>query len=108
MALASDPFRGKHMIIIGDLGFMGWNMTRCVTQIYSLISESRGSLSNIARFQDRLGVDISDVRGNRSIRCPVPGQDCLFDLAGQTSHLDLMQNSCTSLESNCRASRMRY
>jgi len=48
-------------------------------------------------------VNISDVRDEHSMRYLVQGQDYLFNLAGQTSHLDSMQDPYTDLEINCRA-----
>ena len=46
---------------------------------------------------------ISDVRDEHSMRYLVRGQDFLFNLAGQTSHADSMQNPYTDLDINCRA-----
>jgi UDP-glucose 4-epimerase len=48
-------------------------------------------------------VNISDVRDEHSMPFLVQGQDYLFNLAGQTSHLDSMQDPRTDLEINCRA-----
>src|SRR5207245_906119 len=52
---------------------------------------------------DKLQVNISDVRDEHSMRYLVQGQDFLFNLAGQTSHADSMQNPYTDLDINCRA-----
>ena len=43
------------------------------------------------------------MRDEYSMRYLVQGQDYLFNLAGQTSHLDSMQDPYTDLEINCRA-----
>jgi UDP-glucose 4-epimerase len=48
-------------------------------------------------------VNISDVRDEHSLRALVRGQDVIFNLAGQTSHLDSMADPYTDLEINCRA-----
>ena len=48
-------------------------------------------------------MNISDVRDAHSLRYLVRGQDVLFNLAGQTSHLDSMTDPYTDLEINCRA-----
>ncbi len=58
---------------------------------------------NIAGIEDRVRVNISDVRDEHSFRYLVQGQDYLFNLAGQTSHLDSMQDPYTDLEINCHA-----
>ncbi|HUK83672.1 MAG TPA: NAD-dependent epimerase/dehydratase family protein, partial [Verrucomicrobiae bacterium] len=44
-----------------------------------------------------------DVRDEVSISSLVRGQNYLFNLAGQTSHLDSMQDPYTDMEINCRA-----
>ena len=74
-----------------------------VTLVDSLIPEYGGNLFNIAGIEDRVRVNISDVRDEHSMRYLVQGQDYLFNLAGQTSHMDSMQAPDTDLEINCRA-----
>jgi len=103
-------FRGRKVLITGGLGFIGSNLARRlvdlganVTLIDSLIPEYGGNLFNIAGIEDRLKVNISDVRDEHSMRYLVQGQDFLFNLAGQTSHLDSMHDPYTDLDINARA-----
>ncbi|CAM2057823.1 NAD-dependent epimerase/dehydratase family protein [Desulfovibrionales bacterium] len=105
-----DHFRGKRVLITGGLGFIGSNLARRLVSlgahvliVDSLISEYGGSLANIAGFDDRVHVNISDVRDPHSMKYLVQGQDFLFNLAGQTSHLDSMTDPYIDLEINCRA-----
>ena len=74
-----------------------------VTIVDSLVPEYGGLLYNIAGIEDRLTVNISDVRDEHSLRYLVRDQDVLFNLAGQTSHLDSMTDPYTDLEINCRS-----
>lgn len=106
----ADVFRGKRTVITGGLGFIGSTLARelvelgaKVTLIDSLVPEYGGSLHNIAGLEDRVHVNISDVRDEHSLRHLVRGQDYLFNLAGQTSHLDSMVDPYTDLEINCRS-----
>ena len=69
----------------------------------SLVPEYGGNRANIAGIEDRVTVNISDVRDPHSLAPLVRGQDVLFNLAGQTSHLDSMTDPFTDLEINCRA-----
>ncbi len=62
-----------------------------------------GCCYNIAGIEDRVTVNISDVRDEHSLRYLVRGQDYLFNLAGQTSHLDSMTDPYTDLEINARS-----
>jgi UDP-glucose 4-epimerase len=105
-----DAFRNRRVLITGGLGFIGSNLAhRLVTLgaevvlLDSLIPEYGGNLFNIAGIEDRVKVNISDVRDAHSMRHLVQGQDYLFNLAGQTSHMDSMLDPYTDLEINCRA-----
>ena len=108
--MAGQEFRGKKILITGGLGFIGSNLARRlvdlgarVTLVDSLIPEYGGNLFNIAGLEDHVQVNISDVRDQHSMRYLVQGQDYLFNLAGQTSHMDSMEDPGTDLEINCRA-----
>jgi UDP-glucose 4-epimerase len=69
----------------------------------SLVPEYGGNLANIAEIEDRVTVNISDVRDPHSLAPLLRDQDFLFNLAGQTSHLDSMTDPFTDLEINCRS-----
>jgi UDP-glucose 4-epimerase len=105
-----DSFAGRRALVTGGLGFIGSNLARRlvklgadVTLVDSLIPEYGGSLFNIAGIEEKVRVNISDVRDQHSFRQLVRNQDFLFNLAGQTSHLDSMENPFTDLEINCTA-----
>ena len=49
------------------------------------------------------GSNVSDVRDEHSLRSLIRGQDVLFNLAGQTSHVDSLHDPYTDLDINCRA-----
>jgi UDP-glucose 4-epimerase len=106
----ASAFDGTRVLITGGLGFIGSNLARKlveagadVTLIDSLIEEYGGNLYNIADIRDEVHVNISDVRDEHSLRYLVREQDFLFNLAGQTSHLDSMRDPYTDLEINCRS-----
>ena len=58
---------------------------------------------NIEGVRDQVRVNVSDVRDTYSMRNLVQDKDYLFNLAGQTSHLDSMHNPVPDLEINCLA-----
>jgi UDP-glucose 4-epimerase len=106
----SPDFTAKRILITGGLGFIGSNLARRlvelgarVTLVDSLIPEYGGNHFNISSIEDKVQVNISDVRDAHSMRYLVQGQDYLFNLAGQTSHMDSMQAPETDLEINCQA-----
>jgi UDP-glucose 4-epimerase len=103
-------FVGATTLITGGLGFIGSNLARAlvelgatVTVVDSLIPEYGGNRFNIAGLENKLRVEIADVRDEHTLQSLVRGQDYLFNLAGQTSHLDSMQDPYTDMEINCRA-----
>ncbi|MBN1890224.1 MAG: NAD-dependent epimerase/dehydratase family protein [Thermoflexales bacterium] len=103
-------FSKQRVLITGGLGFIGsalgvrlCEMGAQVMLVDSLIPEYGGNLFNIAGYEDRLKVNIADVRDEYSMNYLVQGQDYVFNLAGQNSHIDSMRDPYTDLEINCRA-----
>ncbi len=103
-------FEGSKVLITGGLGFIGSNLAEQlldlgaeVTLLDSLIPDYGGNFFNIEPFRARVTVNISDVRDTYSMRHLVQGKDYLFNLAGQTSHLDSMLHPLPDLEINCHA-----
>jgi len=103
-------FSGRRILITGGLGFIGSNLARQliklgakITLVDSLIPEYGGNLFNIAGIEEKVKVNISDVRDEHSLKYLVQDQDYLFNLAGQTSHMDSMENPFTDLEINAKS-----
>ncbi len=103
-------FADRRVLITGALGFIGANLARRLVSlgahvllVDSLIPEYGGNLFNIEGVENRVRLNISDVRDTHSMGYLVQGQDYLFNLAGQTSHIDSMNDPDTDLEINCRA-----
>ena len=103
-------WKSRKAIITGGLGFIGSNLARRlvdygaqVTLVDSLVPEYGGNLFNIFDINNKVAVNISDVRDKFSLRHLVKDQDYLFNLAGQTSHMDSMSDPQTDLDINCAA-----
>ena len=103
-------FPGRSVLITGGAGFIGANLARRlqevgarVSVVDSMIPEYGGNLHNLDGFAESIHVNISDVRDAHSLRYLVQQQDYLFNLAGQTSHLDSMEAPEIDLEINCKA-----
>lgn len=98
------------VLITGGLGFIGSSLARRlvqlntkVTLVDSLIPLYGGNLFNIHDIKDRVTVNISDVRDPYAMAYLVQQQDYLFNLAGQTSHMDSMNDPQTDLNINALA-----
>lgn len=103
-------FDRSRVIITGGLGFIGSalairlvDLGSQVLLVDSLIPEYGGNRFNIAPIRERVRVEIADIRDAAKVQKLLPGCDYLFNLAGQTSHLDSMSDPVTDLEINCRA-----
>lgn len=106
----SLAFESSKVLITGGLGFIGSNLAEAlvelgadVTLVDSLIPEYGGNLFNVEPFADKVRINISDVRDEHAMKYLIQGQDYLFNLAGQTSHVDSMNNPYPDLEINARA-----
>ncbi len=99
---------GKKVLIAGGLGFIGSNLARRLVDLRaevilvdSLIPQHGGDLRNIAGIENRVQFHKLDVREEAKIIPLLDRQDYLFNLVGQTCHLDSMHDPFTDLEINC-------
>jgi UDP-glucose 4-epimerase len=103
-------YRDRRVMITGGLGFIGSNLAhRLVTLgadvllVDSLIPDYGGNLFNIAGIEDRVRVNIADVRQASTMNYLVQDRSIIFNLAGQVSHIDSMRDPHTDLDINCRS-----
>ncbi len=108
--IPASAFAAKRILITGGLGFIGSNLARRLVEmdaqvilVDSLIPDYGGNLFNLDGIADCVTVNIADVRDEYSMDYLVRAQDILFNLAGQTSHLDSMRDPYTDLEINVRS-----
>lgn len=98
------------MLVTGGLGFIGSNVAKSlvaqganVTLVDSLIPEYGGNFFNIEEIRNEVAVNICDVRDSFAMSYLIKGKDYLFNLAGQTSHMDSMSDPQTDLDINASA-----
>ena len=105
-------YADRRTMVTGGLGFIGSNLAIRLLElgahvliVDSLIPETGGNRFNIEAVQDhpRLSVRTVDIRDVLSMERLVRGKDVIFNLAGQVSHIDSMQDPFTDLEINCRS-----
>lgn len=103
-------FTDKAILITGGLGFIGSNLARAlvkqgakVTLVDSLIPQYGGNLFNISDIVNQINVNVCDVRDPYAMAYLLQGKDYLFNLAGQTSHLDSMSDPHVDLDINAAA-----
>jgi len=103
-------YEGRRVMITGGLGFIGSNLARRLVDlgadvllVDSLIPEYGGNLFNIHGIEDRVRVNVADVRQESTMQYLVQNCEVIFNLAGQVSHIDSMREPFTDLDINCRA-----
>ncbi len=103
-------FAGQKVMITGGLGFIGSNLARRLVElgakvllVDSLVPDYGGNWFNIHDLRNQVRVNVADIRDVHGIRYLVQGQDYIFNLAGQVSHIDSMTDPFTDLEINVRA-----
>jgi UDP-glucose 4-epimerase len=101
---------GRKVLITGGLGFIGSTLARRLVGlgadimiVDSLIPQYGGNWFNIEGIEDRVTVNLSDLRDRHVLPHLVRGQDVIFNLVGQTSHLDSMTDPLTDLAINTEA-----
>jgi UDP-glucose 4-epimerase len=105
-----SSYSGARVLITGGLGLIGSAIARRLVPfgaeillVDSMIPDYGGNSANIADIADHVRVNIADIRDRQAMRHLLAGQDFLFDLAAQTSHLDSMSAPETDLAINCAA-----
>lgn len=105
-----DNLRDARVLITGGVGFIGSTLAirlvregARVTVVDSMIPEYGGNLWNVEPVREDLRINIADVRDPHAMKFLLRGQDVLFNLAGQTSHLDSMEHPQTDLDINASA-----
>ena len=100
-------FAGAKVMITGGPGFIGSTLALRLVElgaevliVDSLVPDYGGNLANIRGFDHRLRVNIADLRDRHALRVLIPGQDIIFNLAGQIGHLDSMTDPFTDLDIN--------
>ena len=105
-----QKYENAKVLITGGLGFIGSNLARAlvvkgaeVTIVDSLIPQYGGNVFNIDDIHDKVTVNLSDVRDPVAMSHLLKDKDYLFNLAGQTSHMDSMSDPQTDLDINANA-----
>ncbi len=103
----SKVFSGKRVLVSGGAGFIGSHLAlrlvelgADVTIVDILDPDSGANLFNIAGIEKQARLIIADMNDLSKVGSALQGQDFLFQLAGQVSHISSMQDPLKDIESN--------
>jgi UDP-glucose 4-epimerase len=102
-------FAGARVLITGGLGFIGSNLASRlaregarVTLCDAMIPGYGGNLSNIREIRSQVTVNFADVRDETVMGQLVDGQDIVFHLAAQVSHVMSLSNPYPDIDINIK------
>jgi len=102
-------YAGRAVLVTGGLGMIGSNLTHAlvaagarVTILDALLPLYGGNRFNLHGIEDRVAVEVGDLRDAPLVERLVRDQDVIFNLAAQVSYLDSMQDPLLDLDINCR------
>jgi UDP-glucose 4-epimerase len=100
-------FSGARVLVTGGLGFIGSNLARRladlgaeVTVMDPLLPQLGGNPFNLAGYEDRVDVHPVDLRDRIETATMTRGEDFIFNLAGQVSHVQSMEDPLTDQDIN--------
>jgi UDP-glucose 4-epimerase len=107
--LPLGDWAGARVLITGGLGFIGSNLAirlaqagARVTLADAMIPEYGGNLFNIAPVRERVTVNFCDICDRHAMDWLVRGEDYVFHLAGQVSHVMSMTDPFPDVEYNVK------
>ncbi len=102
-----DKIRDKRVLITGGLGMIGSNIAHKlikhgaeVTIVDAMIEPYGANLFNLDGIRDRLTVNFADIRDVEAMKVLVRDKDIIFNLAGQISHNDSIENPLLDADLN--------
>jgi len=114
MGSLQGAYRGKRVLITGGLGFLGSNLAirlvelgASVAIIDGLLKGLGGNWYNIEPVRDRVEVTVAPLGDQRAARGCVEGQEIIFNIAMQSSHLASMERPLYDVETNV-VSQVRF
>ena len=102
-------YSGKRCLITGGLGFIGSTLAIALTEagarvtvVDNMLPDHGGNLFNIEPVKDKVTVNLGDILSESAMRFLVAGQDVVFHLAGQVSHVLSMSNPFPDIDINVK------
>ncbi len=104
-----DFYNNRKVMITGGLGFLGSNLAHTLVELGAevllvdpMLPLYGGNYFNVESIRDRARVNIADIRDAGAMNELVKGQDVIYHIGNQTSHVDSMTDPLLDVDINCR------
>jgi UDP-glucose 4-epimerase len=106
MITSADSYRGRRVLVIGGLGYIGSNLSAALIEadaVVTIVTPDRGRHRETADQFDARGARIveADIRRSPAMRATVRGQDVVFNVSGQSGALQSVHDPIADLDVNC-------
>ncbi len=103
-------YQNLPVLVTGGMGFIGSNLVLAlvrqgaqVTVVDSMVKGCGANPANLEEVRDRIRLATEDIQNADRMRELIPGQEVIFNLAGEISHITSMTNPGRDLAINCAA-----
>lgn len=100
-------YKRRKVLITGGLGFLGSNLAHAllregaeVTCMDALLPAYGGNPFNVDSIREDIRIEIADIRDKGAVARLAAGQDVVFHIAAQTSHVDSMADPFLDVDIN--------
>ena len=108
--ISRNSYQDARVLITGGMGFIGSNLAIAlvrqgarVTVVDSQVPGCGADPANLDPVRDQVQISTHDIGDADAMRPLVPGQEVIFNLAGEISHVNSMTNPLRDLAINCAA-----
>lgn len=108
--MSGGRYRNRRVLVTGGLGFIGSNLTLAlvregaeITVVDALVEGCGGNEANLGPARTGVRLCRSNIGDTRAMADVLPGNEVIFNLAGEVSHFRSVQDPERDLELNARA-----
>lgn len=105
-----NSYQGARVLVTGGMGFIGSNLVIAlvregarVTVVDSQVPGCGANPANLDPVREQVDLCADDMQNVASMRQLIPGQEIIFNLAGEISHINSITNPLRDLAINCTA-----
>lgn len=103
-----DSYQGTRVLVTGGMGFIGSNLVLAlvrqgarVTVVDAQVPGCGAQPANLEAVRDQIQLSTDDIGNDDRMKQLLPGQEVIFNLAGEISHLRSMSDPLRDLSINC-------